>query len=456
MLSVLNDPRFRKLFCAQVLSLVGTGLMTVALSLLAYELSGADAGVVIGTILAIKMVAYVGFAPIGGALAARFAARPFLVGLDVARLCLILLMPLVGAVWQIYLIVFAFQLCSAAFTPAFQSLIPEVLPEEERYTSALALSRLAYNLESLLSPLLAGLLLGFIDARLLFVGTALGLAGSAAFVFSTPLPARTADQVAQPFLRRLGRGFSIYAHTPRLRALFALGFAVSCTGAWVLVNSVVYAHAALGGNQRTYTALLAAYGLGSMLTALGLRPLLARIDPRTAMSAGALLLGLAPMSALAGPSLAGAVALWAVLGGATALVLTPGGLILKRSASSADRPALFATQFSLSHAGWLVTYPLAGYLGTRLGLEASFAVMACGALAAATAALLLWPADDPIERTHSHPAHVHDHAHVHDMHHDHAHEGWEGPEPHAHAHRHRAIRHRHAFVIDDHHPVWNM
>lgn len=39
-------------------------------------------------------------------------------------------------------------------------------------------------------------------------------------------------------------------------------------------------------------------------------------------------------------------------------VLTPSGRLLRRSAHAQDRPALFAAQFALSHACWLVTYPL--------------------------------------------------------------------------------------------------
>ena len=44
MLSPLSNLTYRHLFLAQVLSLLGTGLATVALGLLAYELAGADAG----------------------------------------------------------------------------------------------------------------------------------------------------------------------------------------------------------------------------------------------------------------------------------------------------------------------------------------------------------------------------------------------------------------------------
>ena len=60
MLSILRQRTYRRLFLAHVVSLVGTGLATVALGLLAYGLAGARAGGVLGTALAIKMVAYVG------------------------------------------------------------------------------------------------------------------------------------------------------------------------------------------------------------------------------------------------------------------------------------------------------------------------------------------------------------------------------------------------------------
>ena len=67
MLSPLADRIYRHLLLAQVLSLLGAGVATVALGLLAYKLAGADAGAVLGTALAIKMAAYVGVAPVAGA-----------------------------------------------------------------------------------------------------------------------------------------------------------------------------------------------------------------------------------------------------------------------------------------------------------------------------------------------------------------------------------------------------
>ena len=102
----ITNPSFRKLFAAQVIALVGTGLSTVGLSLLAYSLAGADAGAVLGIALACKMIAYVFFAPIVGGLAHRFVRKPFLISLDVIRAFLVLLMPFVYELWHIYLLIF--------------------------------------------------------------------------------------------------------------------------------------------------------------------------------------------------------------------------------------------------------------------------------------------------------------------------------------------------------------
>ncbi|MGK2854744.1 MAG: hypothetical protein ACSLE3_11700, partial [Microbacteriaceae bacterium] len=78
----LAHPAFRRLFAAQVVALVGTGLLTVALGLLAYDLAGSAAGAVLGTVLAIKMLAYVFIAPIMSVVTERLPRRAVLIGAD--------------------------------------------------------------------------------------------------------------------------------------------------------------------------------------------------------------------------------------------------------------------------------------------------------------------------------------------------------------------------------------
>ena len=52
-------------------------------------------------------------------------------GLDIIRALTALCLPFVTQIWQIYILIFILQSASAAFTPTFQAMIPDVLPEEK-------------------------------------------------------------------------------------------------------------------------------------------------------------------------------------------------------------------------------------------------------------------------------------------------------------------------------------
>ena len=71
-------------------------------------------------------------------------------------------------IWQVYLLVFLLNACSAAFTPTFQSVVPDVVPDDKQYTRAVAYSRLAYDIENLASPTLAAAMLLFLSYDALF------------------------------------------------------------------------------------------------------------------------------------------------------------------------------------------------------------------------------------------------------------------------------------------------
>lgn len=448
----LRDSVFRRLFAAQVIALAGTGLSTVALALLAYELAGGNAGTVLGTALALKMIAYVAIAPLAGALARRFPRRGLLVSLDLARALLIACMPFVNQVWQIYALIVALNACSAGFTPAYQATVADVLPDDARYTRALSLSRLAYDLENLLSPMLAAAALVFLSYNALFVTNALTFLGSSLLILSVNLPSvseHAADRTAGVTF-----GIRAYLSTPRLRGLLALCLAVACAGALVLVNTVVYVRDQMGGSESETALAYAAFGAGSMVAALALPRFLDRWSDRPFMLSGGLLLSLALAAGLFGLGWWPLLLIWAALGVGSSLIQTPSGRLLKRSAREADRPALFAAHFSLSHGCWLLGYLLAGWLGRALDSEALFLVLAVLCVASTLAARRLWPAQDPLELEHTHEALEHDHLHVHDAHHQHQHEGWEGPEPHHHTHRHESLRHKHAYTVDLHHSGW--
>jgi MFS family permease len=441
--SVLGNRTYRHLFLAQVVALVGTGLATVALGLLAYDLAGKDASAVLGTALAIKMVAYVLIAPVAGAYASRVSRRALLVGLDLARLAVVLALPWVTQIWQIYMLIFVLQGCSAAFTPTFQATIPDVLPAERDYTKALSLSRLAYDLESLLSPALAALLLLVVSYHALFLGTALGFLGSALLVVSVVLPRAVPASVQMPVRRKLTTGLRIYLATPRLRGLLALNLAAAAGSAMVIVNTAVIVRDELLRADRAVAFALAAFGAGSMILAFLLPRILERRTDRSVMISAAVVMTLVlTMLAGAWPMLTSTarwpilLAAWLILGAAYASLVTPGGRLLRRSSNESDRPALFAAQFSLSHACWLIAYPVVGWLGSKTGMSTALWAMAGLAVLGVVIARTVWPVEDRDIIEHHHDELAADHPHL---------QAGALSEDGGHAHR---------FVIDDLHTRW--
>ncbi|MQM25560.1 MFS transporter [Glycomyces albidus] len=440
--SVLRDRTYRRLFAAQAIALVGTGLATVALSLLAYDLAGADAGAVLGTALAIKMLAYLLIGPVATALAERLSRRTLLVAMDIARAAVALALPFVTEVWQVYVLVLVLQSASAAFTPTFQAAIPEVLPREDDYTKALSLSRLAYDLESLCSPAVAAVLLALVGYQWLFTGTAIGFLASAVLVVSVVLPKPAPPPGAGGRWAATTRGFRLYLATPRLRALLLMHLAVAAATAMVVVNTVVLVHDGLGRGGGAVAVALGAFGIGSMTAALLLPRLLKRLTDRQVMLPAAFALGAgqaALAAALATGTLgwAGLLALWSLLGAATGAILTPTGRVVAASSAPNDRPAAFAAQFSLSHGWFLVTYPAAGWLAAQADLASAATVLAVLAGAAAITGLVCWPKRDAATVPHVHARLDPDDPHL----------AGARPAP-------GGWRHEHDFVIDGLHAHW--
>ncbi|WP_231857574.1 MFS transporter [Tsukamurella pulmonis] len=385
---------FRLLFSAQIVALLGTGLATVALGLLAYDIAGSSAAVVLGTALTIKMVLYVVIAPVAAAYVDRLPRRAFLIALDLFRAAIVLALPFVTEVWQIYVLIGSLQAASAAFTPTFQAVIPDIITDEREYTTALSASQVAYTMESLVSPVVAALALLVIEFNVLFVGTAIGFVLSAVLVLQAKVPNAKPSGAARP-TDRIFAGLRIFTSTASLRGVIAVNFAVAAAGSIVVVNTVNYVRDRLSGSESDVAWMMAASGGGTLAVALAVPRLLDRVTARAVMLTGAGLLTAAATAAVAmaavdRPSWAVTAVIWLASGAGSALAITPTGKVLRAAVAPANVAAVFAAQFSLSHLAWLIAYPIAGWGATRFGLVPAWGVLALIAGAGAIAAPLLW------------------------------------------------------------------
>ena len=451
----LSNPSFTKLFVAQIIALVGTGLSTVALSLLAYDMAGGRAGTVLGIALAFKMIAYVFFAPIIGGIVHRVSRKSFLITMDALRALIVLLMPFVSEIWHIYVLIFLLNLFSAGFKPVFQAVIPDILNNDEQYGKALAYSRVAYDLENILSPTLAGIGLLFFTYTGLFVFNSVAFIISALIIIITLLPKPKPVERSGNFIDEITYGVISYFKTPRLRSLLVLYIGIAVGSSMVIVNTVIYVKEYLMLPDTTLALFFACSGLGSMLMAFTYPLLAKKFNDKTIIQLGILALSISLFLMSYEPSFIFALINWFLIGTGLSLSQIPAGKIVNMSANPNDRTAYFSAQFSLSHMCWLIGYLAAGQLVYVFGFSFTAVFFACIVSICLIYSVLFWPNEDEDSiLIHTHTNLTHQHSHDHDDHHQHVHRDNSDDAIHSHEHSHEEITHKHPFHIDIHHQNW--
>ena len=389
--SLWQSRNFLLLFSAQVISLLGSGVTTVGLALYTYRMVGeGSATAVIGNALMLRILAFLLFSQPAGVIADRVNRKWILVSADLLRFGLLSLFPFVTAVWQVYLLIFAINAVTAFFTPTFEASIPEVVGEE-RYVRAIALSRVAVDVEAVAAPALAGLLVSWIGVRWVFWFDAVTYVVSAILVILAAVP--HVPRVTTPlsiwlFLSEITHGTRVLLREPSLRQALTLSLAEAAAGAAAIVATVAYVHDVLGRGDTTFSLLMALLGLGSSAAALALGRVTGRYEKRAsdtaslhgarhrwaavALLAGGFLLGVVLLPGYLTPPLAIFSLMWFLNGAGQALIAISSSTLLAEHTIEDERGRAYAAHFALTHACWLITYPAVGHASARWGTPATF------------------------------------------------------------------------------------
>ena len=389
--SGVSDKRsYYKLFAAYVLALFATGIATVALALLAFDLSGDESGGILGTALSIKMLAYVIAAPISAALTERLPRKELLIALDLIRAGSLCLLPFATTSGQVFGLVFVFALASATFTLVYMTVVPYLLGNATDYAQSLGRSRIAAELDGAIGPMLAAGLLVVASVSGIFIISAAAFIVSALLVWRTNLPRHTTAREGGIFAKAL-RGPRLFLAEPQFRAIIALDVAMALATAMVMVNTVVIVQGMFDLDVDAAATAFFVFGAGSVAGALVISATLSRISERVVMLGGATLITLALLAGSIADKLLTLGVIWAALGLGVALALTPASWVIRRVAPPEDLQTLFAAQFSITNICLLIAYSAAGLVGTELGISATFLVFGAAAGLATLAAAWLWP-----------------------------------------------------------------
>ncbi|MFN6538184.1 MAG: MFS transporter [Nostoc sp. EkiNYC01] len=450
----LRNPVFARLYTAQTTSLLGDALTWVGLALLAFELAGKNAAVVLSVALTLRVTAFVLLSPFAGAIADRLDRKKIMVVTHIFRMLIVSMLPFVTQIWQVYVLILALNFFNAFFTPTYQATIPLVTSEND-YAGAIALSAATYQLLGVLGPGIAGSVAAFIGARQVFFLDALSFAIAAVLIFTLPgqLVVAQSQQPSRTIRRTWG---DIKDGTTRLltdapiRYALAMQLVASIAGAQILVNTVGYVQSTLKLGEVQYGWVMTAFGIGATLCAVAVGTFNRSLPRTTLVLIGATLITLALLPANYA-NLTVLMLLWLVAGAGQNLVNLPTQTLIADRIPSGVQGRVYGAHFAWSHLWWAISYPFAGWLGSNFAEREFLYGSLVGLMLLVVVKLTLSP--HPHDHEHLHYPSVHEHKHIHDEHHQHEHnQGMAVGEPHKHLHEHTMIiYHNHPHKRDIHH-----
>jgi predicted MFS family arabinose efflux permease len=401
-LAVLRERDYRLLFCGHAASLLGDGMVSVALAFAVLELGGSASEV--GLVLAARALPLVACLLAGGVVADRVSPRAVMVGADVARLAaqgVLAALLIAGAaqIWMLALLTGATGAATGFFNPASTRLLPLIVVPE-RLQQANGLRATAMAVGEILGPIVSGLLVVAASPGWALAIDAATFGISAACLSRLRVPP-DAERAAASFFADLRAGWGAFR---ALRWVWTFVLAASLGNmlwaAWSALGPVVAARE-LGG-AAAWGTVLAAMGVGGVaggaaaIRARPRRPLLLVVPTMLVFAVPlALLAAHAPVPLLATATLA------------SGAVMMYGNTVWESTLQRHIAPEALARVSAYDWFGSLACYPIGlalwGPIAAGIGIEAALWL----AFALWTAVILAVLAVPDVRRVTNEPATTH-------------------------------------------------
>ena len=372
--AVLRNGRFVRLWSAQLVSTIGDALTSLAAGIIVYERTGSAFSV--GLMLMATAVPTLVFGLIAGVVVDRYDRKKIMVAADLVRAGLVLTIPFLlsaSIVW-LYVIVLLSASVTQFFSPANESVLPEIASEEE-LGAANAIMAIAQFGSTAVGFAAAGFLASTNSIEAVFFVDAATFGFSAlmiSLVKIAPLESPEHTGIIDT-IKDLGFGARFIARTPILRSLNLVRIPVLVAFGLQNVLLLPFALRALGATEFEY-------GLQEGLTSVGFvigSLLMARLADRLREGQWLVLsftaMGLMGLLYSAQSSIWVAISLIAVSGLLNAPSFVAGRLINQRNTPREMRGRVFSTSYVVRDVVYLTGMALAG-LADVIDVRLLFAV----------------------------------------------------------------------------------
>ncbi|MCM2317556.1 MAG: MFS transporter [Thermoanaerobaculia bacterium] len=264
---------YRLLWLGAFTSTTGTWMQTVAQSWLVFSLTGSAFLLGVDGFLAAAPMLF--FSLFGGVLADRIEKRRVMLVSQLLQMTFAFsLAGLVALgrveVWHVFVLSFLTGTAQAFSGPAYVSLLPTLVRKED-VPNAIALNSMQFNLARVIGPVIAGFAFVALGAAACFALNGLSFVAvivALLMMSAGSLAAAPRKEGRTSVLEEMRDGFAFVAHHGSLSQLCLLGFVGTFLGGPIVTMLPVVARDVFAQGPRTYSWLLAAYGIGSVAGAI--------------------------------------------------------------------------------------------------------------------------------------------------------------------------------------------
>ncbi len=284
--AVLAIPSFRSLWSANMLSTLGEAFSSVALPLLAYQITGSAQ--LASQVFVARLIPTIVLAPASGVLVDRMDRRKLMIAADVIRALLVILIPFAAFAWQIALVAFCVSIADAVARPASLASVPLSVPPAQ-LVNALSANQVGGSVIRIIGPAVGAALIGLAGPKpAFFVQAACFLFGALALL-PLHLPRRPGDEVASTVGQQMWEGLRTVLGNPVVRGTALVEALWQINTAVLAVTLVALLDTTLGFGNRAgevYGALMATLSLGAAAGAIAAGRVEARIGRPVLLAVG--------------------------------------------------------------------------------------------------------------------------------------------------------------------------
>lgn len=373
---LFKNRQFLTLWVAQLVSNFGDWLAFMALfAVVAFHSNGSPyqvAGIMISYV-----VPWAFFGPVAGVFVDRWDVKRTMIASDVIRGVIVVMLAFTTELYQVYALVFALSVASSFFVPAQSVAIPLIVRKEELLL-ANSLNSQALQINKVIGPPIAALLVSVAGAKLCFYIDGFTFIFSAIMLSRIVINLRSEERKkeAQSVMKEFSEGVRFIAHhSAILLVIISIMASIIALGAFDALISI-YVRDLLYMGERFFGILISMVAVGTLIGAAIISRYGRLYSKVSLVIAGILVMGVSVFVMAVFAKAAAVLVSAVVLGLGVAYVLIPSQTLIQEETPHEILGRVSSASMSLMTVSQLLAFLMAGAIAELIGIINLYTIVA--------------------------------------------------------------------------------